>query len=123
MSEAPGPSALVILLGASDFPNSKGLTSSQAFQKSHQALKQYLVDPEGFALVGEAGLLDLFDSDEASPVMITRISAWLTLETEKRRAKDQSVQDVILFYIGHGGFRDNSKDYFLAIKGTNDDDP
>jgi formylglycine-generating enzyme required for sulfatase activity len=116
--------ALVILLGARAFPEAaRNLPPSEAFSASHDAIKDYFLDSDGFGLSNPDNLLDLFDSPLNNTDMISRIADWLQHRSQTARSLGQAVTDLFIYYVGHGGLEDGSRDYYLAIRSTRQDDP
>ena len=114
----PSPErTLVILLGASKFPKDPNLTSSKAFSNSYAEIRSYFLDRDGFALP-EENLLDLFDSGETQPNLNGEIAKFLESRLEEMKNQQKEAFDLIVYYIGHGGFSLEGSEYFLAIKDT-----
>lgn len=113
---------VVIILGASEWPKAPDLASGNAFKESADAIKQYFHDPELFALPRE-GLLDLFDSPEAPSKIDEEIGSFLDDCNKKLKEQGSAVRDVIVYYVGHGGFAGHNSDYFLAVQSTRSDNP
>ena len=112
---------IAILLGASEFPSSKTLEPARAFRESHDGLLHCLLDVDLFNIPPE-DVLDLFDSDLSSTAIDASISAWLTGYS----APDDTsavATNLLIHYVGHGGFRDDSQEYYLAIRATSQDNP
>lgn len=91
---------LVIMLGASDFPNDPS-KSRESFRNSAKALRDYFQDPQGFGLP-KGNLLWLFNSDLSSIDQDTRIEEFLGAAME--RSEEERPLDVIVYYVGHGFF-------------------
>lgn len=121
MSSRSG-TALVAFLGASAFPHATSLPPAAAFARSHEALTSYLLDPSGFGLSRE-NLLDLFDTEASSNEIDRQLAEWLRERVTFGRTTARPFTDLLVFYVGHGGFRDNSDDYYLAIRSTLGDNP
>jgi class 3 adenylate cyclase len=113
---------LVILLGASKFPASNSLEPAPAFARSHANLKSYLVDPDLSGLCSSADMLDLFDSSESNSEIDSAIADWLGQQLTNRDT-ERLPTNLLIYYIGHGGFKEDSQDYFLAIRTTRDANP
>jgi hypothetical protein len=114
----PSPeTTLAIIIGASAFPNSSQLGPNDAFQHSARDLKGYLLDKDGFALPVK-NLLDLFDSPDAPSIQNAGIKAFLTTRIEELEASKVAATDLILYYVGHGGFYSPGDQYFLALQCT-----
>ena len=108
------PTTLVIVLGASAWPNSPGFQPSEAFLHAAQKFRDYLLDthPHGFGLP-VANLLDLFDADSGASNQLARLSSFLKERTEILSAANQAVRDVLVSFVGHGGFAGSSHDFYL----------
>ena len=105
--------ALLILLGASEFPRWPDL-SSPALAASHAILRKWMLDRNHGPMVTRSDCLDLFDSRCSWPDQETKLADWLV----DRTSTSSAPTDLIVHYVGHGGFRDNSRDYYLAIHAT-----
>jgi Caspase domain len=108
----PSDSTLLVILGASQFPHA-GLAPNPSFSRSARGFKGYALDPQGLGLP-ESHILDLFDSDLSHGEMDRAIANFLDAQ--------QAVQDLVVYYCGHGDFLDG-KEYFLAIRDTHADNP
>jgi hypothetical protein len=112
---SPGSERIVaILLGASEWPLSPGLSGSKAFEESASGFLAYLRDPQpkGLGLL-QRNILGLFDTTASADRVDRRISEFLV-----KRQRDAPIADVILFYTGHGGFTEPDRRYFMALRGT-----
>jgi hypothetical protein len=104
---------LLVLLGAAEFPRRPDL-SSPIFAKSHAALRDWLLDKSHGPMVVAEDCLCLFDSALSWPDQEAELADWLM----ERTATEPTPTDLIVHYVGHGGFRDESRDYYLAIRAT-----
>src|ERR1700691_1683641 len=102
-----------IVLGAGNFRRSPSLNRA-GFSASAKDFVSYLIDERLFALPS-GDLLDLFDSDMSPGDQIERMCDFLD-----RSAGDSGSdgRDVLLYYVGHGGFVGMNKDYFLSVAVT-----
>jgi tetratricopeptide (TPR) repeat protein len=107
---------LFVLLGASAYPKAPDLNSS-AFASTADAVKKYLLNQEGFGLVQE-NLLDLFDSDKFVEQQYESLESFIDCRSEESITTGEPIQNLVLYYIGHGGFEGPRHDYFLATKST-----
>jgi predicted ATPase len=117
----PSPeTTLVILLGASEWPNAPIFKGSPAFKNSSSAFIKYFIDAEKFGLQYK-NLLNLFDSAQ-SPFEISKtLSQFFEQRCSELAEAGSPVKDLIVYFIGHGGFT-NDQDYCLAIRCTDMDD-
>ena len=114
-SVEPHPeTTLVLLLGASEFPQVPLWPFNAGLRNSAQALKQYFLDPKGLG-VPESNVLDLFDSADEQPKQNDRIREFLIKAFEKKPPPS----DLVVYYVGHG-FSERSE-YFLALHETRED--
>ncbi len=119
----PSPqTTLVILLGASEWPDYPLFQASGAFTNAAQRFKDYLLAPQQFALPPE-NLLDLFDSTKSADETDQAIGTFLEQRTGALKAMDTPARDVLLYFVGHGGFIGSNQDYFLAARRTRVDNP
>ena len=121
--DEPKPeSTLAIIFGASTWPKYPAFQDLPGSKASAEALRDYLLDEKGFGLPDE-NLRYLFDAHEGSPGILADMSRFLRERTKELRERGQPAQDIIVFYVGHGGFADSTSDYFLAIRATQGPDP
>ncbi len=114
--------SLVILLGAHEFPHAPRIPASNAFSACHDAIRDYFLSWDGFGLGDSENLLDLFDSSLNNTEMNSRIVKWLQERIEAAKEQQKPITDVFVYYTGHGGLKEGSKDYYLAIRSTNQDE-
>lgn len=106
-----------IILGASYWPAypAFGKTPNPVFANSAAAIYQYLIDPLRFGLHPDR-VKNLFESPASAPEMHQLIANFLKpLCSEPDRG---GLTDLILYYVGHGGFTGPDRQYFLAIQST-----
>ncbi len=123
MTDAPSPeTTLVILLGASTWPYVPSFTPSDAFANSLKDFREYLLNPSLFALPLQ-NLLDLFDTNQSSDDIDKEIGFFLEKRVTEMREQGYTASDVLVYFVGHGGFTDGDSHYFLAIRRTRIDNP
>src|SRR5262249_53103011 len=98
-------SLVAILLGAQEFPYHEKL-NNPAFGSSNDAVLRYLQD--GLQLRAEQ-ILNLFDDPSNVIELDDRISSFL--------ARKSNSKNIIIFYVGHGGFL-SDREYYLVIRST-----
>jgi len=117
-AEVPSPhTTLIILLGASEWPNSPQFQSSEAFANTARRLAEYFLKPDQFKLPRE-NLLDLFNSSKTWDEIDEEIGTFLDQSISAMRDSGNAARDVLIYFIGHGGFADQSHDYHLALRRT-----
>ena len=117
-SKALPPSSqttLAILLGASAWPHFPIFQSSDAFKHAAQSMRSYLLDPQTFHLPPE-NLLDLFDADQSADDLDQEIGRFLESRVLTLKAADTAALDLLIYFVGHGGFAGNDADFFMAIR-------
>src|SRR2546421_301388 len=114
----PSPkTTLTILLGASEWPHFTEFKSSKAFTNAAQGLKDYFLDPQQFGLPPE-NLLDLFDSDGNADELDVAVGQFLEQRIATMREANNAAKDLLLYFVGHGGFVGRDSDFYLAIRRT-----
>jgi len=106
-------SKAAIVLGASKFRKSPGLNRAGFFASATDFVS-YLLDGRLFALPNN-NLLNLFDSELSPGDQLEKISDFL--DEYLQRAADK-ISDIVLYYVGHGGFVGINKEYCLTIAST-----
>lgn len=122
MLDEPTPATtLVIILGASTWPDADFAGDEgewTPFARSAGDFYDYVTNPEFLGIPKENVFDDLFDSDLDQGGMVDRISEFLKRRGDEIEAEGKAVADLIVYYVGHGGFgKDNA--FYLAIKSTN----
>ena len=108
---APDPAVtLAVLIGASEFPYCATVSSNSAFRTSAIAMAKYLCAPmpQGFGLP-PGNVLSLFDSRELPDEQLLKLGQFL--------ASNPRATDLIIYYVGHGGFAADHE-YYLALHRT-----
>lgn len=108
---------LLILLGASTWPLFPEFQSSQAFANAAKSVKGFFLDPRRFGLSPE-NLLDLFDSSLDADELDAQIDQFLEQRVTAMKAADHAARDLLVYFIGHGGFIGPDADFYLAIRRT-----
>src|SRR2546423_51089 len=121
--EATSPqTTLLILLGASAWPLMPEFQPSEAFANAARRLKAYLLNPRPFGLLAE-NLLDLFDSEKSADELDLAIGQFLEQRLLTMKAAGNAGRDLLLYFIGHGGFVGRDSEFYLAIRRTRMDSP
>jgi hypothetical protein len=106
---------LAVILGASQFPKIKLFETTPAFEASAKAFREYLLNPKGFGLPQE-NLLDLFNTIESPSDVDEKIANFIKRRSEKLKASGTPPLDILVYYVGHGGFTDDgTTEYFLTL--------
>src|SRR6266849_3176556 len=119
----PSPqTTLVILLGASRWPFSPEFQASKAFLNSAMELRAYFLNPSQFGLPQE-NLLNLFNSNQSADDIDGEIGLFLEKRMAEMKQAGETARDLIVYFIGHGGFVGDDSDFYLAIRRTRTDNP
>ena len=122
-AEAPSPqTTLVILLGASEWPYAPDFLDSEAFGNSASDFRGYILDPYTFNLPLK-NLLDLFNSNLSSDDIDREMGQFLDKRISEMKASGNAARDVVVYFVGHGGFAGSDLDYYLAIRRTRMENP
>lgn len=113
---------LLLLLGASAWPFSPEFQSSEAFANAAQRIKAYFLHPGPFRLP-EENLLDLFDSNDSPDELDVEMRQFLEQRMAAMTASGQAARDILVYFVGHGGFVGRDADFYLAIRRTRMDNP
>jgi len=116
------PTTLVILLGASEWPAFPEFSPSAAFTNAASQLKAYFLDPQHFGLPMD-NLLDLFNSEKSNDEQDEQIGKFLESRVGALREAGTPARDVLLYFVGHGGFVGYESRFYLAIRRTRMDNP
>lgn len=108
---------LAVIIGASEFPRLPQVGPNDAFRNSAFEFRSYLLDKDGFALP-DKNLIDLFDSQDAAAKQDDEIASFLQTRVSQLKESEVIVTDLILYYVGHGGFFSPNDQYFLALRNT-----
>lgn len=110
---------LAIILGASAWPKTKspGFEASPAFASAAQGFKNYLLDPHSLGLPS-ANLFDQFDAATGASDQLEKLGLFLEKRSQELKAGNQTIRDVLIYFVGHGGFADQSVDFYLMTRRT-----
>jgi hypothetical protein len=110
-------STLIVILGACEWPSCSQLNSSEAFRNSAEDLTNYFLSSTFFNLP-KKNILNLFNSDASSSDILHEVSDFIRKMKLKSAEDNFKISNLIIYYVGHGGFIGGSHHYYLAIKST-----
>lgn len=116
LQRAKPENTLAIILGASEWPHYINFQANPSFKKSAEDFRDYLLDKNGFNLPQE-NLFYSFNAEKFPPEIILEISHFLK-ERLNRQEPEKLPKDLIVYYVGHGGFREETGEYYLAVRLT-----
>src|SRR5947209_837576 len=122
-ARVPSPqTTLLILLGASEWPLFPEFQSSEAFAHAARGLKAYFLDPKRFGLSPE-NVLDVFNSNHSADEQDAQIGQFLEQRIAALNATSHAARDLLVYFVGHGGFVGRDSDFYLAIRRTRMENP
>lgn len=111
---------LVVIIGASEFPDFPILSANAAFLHSRNRIRDYFLSQERFNL-SESNLLDLFDDESSMEGLDFKISSFIAKRRIELSNIGRSLTDIIIYYVGHGSFNSEGSEYFLVLRKTRED--
>lgn len=112
---------LAIIFGASEWPNHPEFRASPSFKNSAEDIREYLLSDDGFGL-SATNLCDLFDVNKPSYKILREMHDFLADRMKLMRGERKPARDLLVYYVGHGGFANPSNDFFLAVRSTQEPD-
>lgn len=123
VAKAPSPqTTLVILLGASEWPQYHDFQSSKAFANAVKGIRDDFLNQQTFGLP-DVNLLDLFDSEKSADDQDKEISQFLNRHVRDMKEAGNPARDVLLYFVGHGGIVGHNSDFYLAIRRMRKENP
>jgi tetratricopeptide (TPR) repeat protein len=114
--------ALALVFGASAWPDYPEFHPAPSFLRSAEGIIQYLHAADGLNLP-RRNIALFFDDPDASPTLIRHMRDFLRKRREETEARGFPISDLLLYYVGHGGFASDLNTFFLAIRATHEYDP
>jgi TPR repeat protein len=112
---------LAIVLAASDWPFYPAFHAAKSFQRSAHAIVDYLRVREGLNLPPR-NVKVLVNSFDDGPEILRQMWEFIRSRRADLTRLGAPATDLLLYYVGHGGFTDSDA-FFLSIRSTNEDDP
>ncbi len=121
--EDPSPeTTLVILLGASEWPYSPDFSGSAAFANAARDFREYILSPDRFNLPQE-NFLGLFNTKLGPDKIDRKIRQFLSGRISKMKNSGSAARDLLVYFVGHGGFVGKNSEYYLAVRSTSSENP
>src|SRR5260370_41503374 len=118
LQERPG-CVLAVILGASHFPDAVMLAEGPAFYMSAADVREYLTQQSGLA-IPRRNILSLFDDSRSPTDQIIEIAKFLSRRSLELKNESSRVEDLLIYYVGHGLFTRSDQAYCLAVRSTNE---
>lgn len=110
-------STLIVILGACEWPSYPQLGSSKAFRNSAEHLIRYFMSSTFFNLP-EQNILNLFNTDASASEILHAVADFINKRKDDSVTNGLRISNLIIYYVGHGGFVGGSSHYYLAVKST-----
>ncbi|MGD0942310.1 MAG: SEL1-like repeat protein [Terracidiphilus sp.] len=117
MQTSKAGTTLVVILGASEFPNAPGLTAGKNFANSAHDLNLYALDTDGLDVSPE-NICSFFDNEESSPKQLCKLADFLQERISTLKTAGSPANNLLVYYVGHGIFNRRDQSYCLAIRDT-----
>ncbi|AKT38242.1 caspase family protein [Chondromyces crocatus] len=118
--EASPETTVVVITGASEWPEHSNFTAHKSFKNSAASFSEYLLNESNFGLPKD-NLLDCFDTLFTPSEFDKQISSFIAERREALKNRGLSLSDLIFYYVGHGDFCGSLQDYYLALRTTRKD--
>lgn len=113
---------LAVVLGVSEWPHCPDFNPAASFRHSAHGIADYLcISPDGPNLP-KANTQVLIDAFEDAPEILRRVRHFIRGRREELRARKTPATDLLIYYVGHGGFGERDT-FFLSVRATDEDDP
>jgi hypothetical protein len=122
-SRAPQPDTTIALIfGASRWPDCPKFRDAPSLERSADAFIQFLRNESGLGLPLR-NIKSLFNSFDDPAEQFDQARAFVGKRRRKNEEQDKSINDLLLFYAGHGDFEGDGRDFYLTIRRTRKDHP
>jgi hypothetical protein len=111
----PGYSAAV-LLGAQIWPENPTLNGGPAFADSAAGMESYICSDIGLRLDPDRDVLNLFDADVEASEQLNAIGKFLREWVERSGGGQTALTDLLIYYVGHGGFFENTNEFYMLLR-------
>ncbi len=122
MSAFDAKKALVILLGAEEWPHCKSLYTND-YEPGNNPFRNSVTKMESYfrntLKVDNENIKSWFNSELTASSILEGVEKFIN-----ERVSETRISDIFLYYIGHGSFlRPSSKDYYLLVHSTENSTP
>ena len=118
---APG-TTLALVFGASHWPDAPKFEDAPSFEQSANALIDYLRDPEGFGLPW-ANIKIFFNSLDDAAEQLEQAKQFIERRRRQAIGTAEVPTDLLVFFVGHGDFEGEPRDFYLSIRRTHEERP
>jgi TPR repeat protein len=120
MTPGIGPTpetTLALFFGASRWPDAPKFQDAPSFERSADALIGFLREPEGAGLPWR-NIKSFFNSLDDAAEQLEQATLFIERFRRSTAGTDQSPRDLLVFYVGHGDFEGEARDFYLSIRRT-----
>ncbi len=111
---------LALIFGASRWPDCPKFQEAPSFARSADELTKLLRDPSDLPFRNIKFLFDSFD-DVSEQLRLAR--EFVERRRHEGEEEGRIISDLLLFYIGHGDFDGEAKNFYLSIRRTREETP
>ena len=112
---------LAVVLAASEWPAYPEFSPAASFRRSAQDIADYICSSSGMGLPS-ANVRVQIDAFEGAAEIMHGVRRFIRQRREHLKAYGKPVTDLLLYYVGHGGFGEGNA-FFLSVRATDEDDP
>jgi len=118
---APG-TTLALVFGASRWPDAPKFEDAPSFEQSANDLIEYLRDPEGFGLPW-SNIKIFFNSLDDAAEQLEQAKQFIERRRRQAVGTAEVPTDLLVFFVGHGDFEGEPRDFYLSIRRTHEERP
>jgi WD40 repeat protein len=125
MSTGVGPApetTLALIFGASRWQYAPKFEDAPSFERSADALFSFLEEPSGLGLPVR-NIKTFFNSLDDAAEQLEQAGSFIERHRKETTGNDQSPRDLLVFYVGHGDFEGEAKDFYLSVRRTQERRP
>ena len=120
---APQPDTTIALIfGASRWPDCPKFQDAPSLERSADAFIETLRSQEGLG-ISWRNIKNLFNSSEDATEQLKQARVFVEQRRLEGKEKGSHIEDLLLYYAGHGDFEGGGEDFYLAIRRTDKDQP
>jgi len=108
---------VAVILGASVFPRAPRLAEGRSFYTSAADFKDYVIHSHGLGLPAQ-NVSWLFDDSRSADDQLDDLSSFLSKRIREQEKTETPIQNLLLYYVGHGLFSRGDQAYCLAVRAT-----
>lgn len=119
---SPEYNAVSIIFGASKWPECLKFVNAPSFSRSAESILEFLRSQSGLNMSAR-NIKFLFDSFEDAAEQLYQAKLFVEARKKDLAEDGKRLTDLFIFYVGHGDFEGDGKDFYLSIRRTHEDRP